>query len=166
MYKLIQYLKFLFTATNQHGVHSPFIYNYVTKCLYTRPNFQYSKAVNVLLKSIDYFQVSQLTLSEDNKIHKLVRQHFPHVRFVKKNGDILWLSANEPKKLNMLLSEENSFQNDSILFIDAIHTSVENHKAWKKVKMQKKVTVTIDMFFCGAVFFRKEQVEEHFKIRI
>ena len=36
MYQILQYLKFLCTATNHHGIHSPFIYDLATKCLYAK----------------------------------------------------------------------------------------------------------------------------------
>ncbi len=31
----LSYLKFIKNSSNQHGVHSPFVYNLLTKCLYT-----------------------------------------------------------------------------------------------------------------------------------
>ena len=34
LYQSIQYIRFLFNATNQHGVHSPFVFNLVTQCFY------------------------------------------------------------------------------------------------------------------------------------
>ena len=34
---IVEYFKFLKKSTNQHGVHSPFVFNLVTKCLYKRP---------------------------------------------------------------------------------------------------------------------------------
>lgn len=44
MYQVLQYLKFLLTSSNQHGVHSPFVYDLVTKCLYDKTNHEgYSK---------------------------------------------------------------------------------------------------------------------------
>ncbi|HIE45904.1 MAG TPA: class I SAM-dependent methyltransferase, partial [Flavobacteriaceae bacterium] len=40
-------------------------------------------------------------------------------------------------------------------------------EAWKYIKNHKKVTLTIDTFHLGFVFFRKEQFQkEHFTIRI
>jgi len=37
---------------------------------------------------------------------------------------------------------------------------------WEYIKAHPKVRVTVDVFECGIVFFRKEQEKEHFKIRV
>jgi predicted O-methyltransferase YrrM len=34
VFQIIQYIKFLFRSTNQHGVHSPFVYDLITNCFY------------------------------------------------------------------------------------------------------------------------------------
>jgi hypothetical protein len=39
-------------------------------------------------------------------------------------------------------------------------------EAWELIKQHPKVMVTVDTFFWGLVFFRKEQHKEHFKIRV
>jgi len=39
-------------------------------------------------------------------------------------------------------------------------------QAWEAIKKHPKVTVTIDTFSFGIVFFRQEQAKEHFKIRV
>ena len=33
-YSLLAYIKFLKSSTNQHGIHSPFVYKLVTDCFY------------------------------------------------------------------------------------------------------------------------------------
>jgi hypothetical protein len=38
-------------------------------------------------------------------------------------------------------------------------------EAWEIIKNNPKVTVTIDTFYLGFVFFRNEQKKEHFVIR-
>ena len=38
------YLKFLLKSSNQHDVHSPFVYNFITKCLY---NNNYIEKINL-----------------------------------------------------------------------------------------------------------------------
>ncbi len=39
-------------------------------------------------------------------------------------------------------------------------------EAWEQLKAHPMVRVTMDLFYCGVVFIRKEQAKEHFKIRI
>ena len=38
MFQIFEYIKFLFKSTNQHGVHSPFVYDLVTQCFYDTKN--------------------------------------------------------------------------------------------------------------------------------
>lgn len=44
----------------------------------------------------------------------------------------------------------------TILVFDDIHWSREMEEAWKTIKKHPAVTLTIDLFFIGIVFFRKE----------
>ena len=53
----------------------------------------------------------------------------------------------------------------SVFIFDDIYWSDEMKQAWQEIKNNDRVTVTIDLFYFGIVFFRKEQVKEHFVIR-
>ena len=62
-----------------------------------------------------------------------------------------------------LLAKTN---NNSILVFDDIHWSSEMEAAWETIKNNAAVTCSIDLFFIGIVFFRKEFKEkQHFVIR-
>ena len=56
--------------------------------------------------------------------------------------------------------------NDSLIIFDDIYWSKDMTMAWQKIIANKKVTVSIDTFQWGMVFFRKEQPKQHFLIRI
>ena len=56
--------------------------------------------------------------------------------------------------------------NETVWIFDDIHWSPEMEEAWKMIKKHPKVTVTIDTFQWGLVFFRREQPKEHFIIRV
>lgn len=56
--------------------------------------------------------------------------------------------------------------NDSVWIFDDIHWSPAMENAWETIKKHPKVTVTIDTFQWGFVFFRQEQPKEHFIIRV
>jgi hypothetical protein len=57
-------------------------------------------------------------------------------------------------------------QHHSIFIFDDIHWSAEMEKAWSEIKAHPEVTLSIDLFFMGLVFFRQEfKVKQHFSIR-
>ncbi|HAJ80920.1 MAG TPA: methyltransferase, partial [Zunongwangia profunda] len=56
--------------------------------------------------------------------------------------------------------------NDSVFIFDDIHLSEEMEEAWKEIQQHPKVQVTIDTFYLGLVFFRREQAKQDFKIRL
>lgn len=56
--------------------------------------------------------------------------------------------------------------NDSIFIFDDIHWSKEMEEAWKIICEHPAVTMSIDLFFAGIVFFKKEfLVKQHFSLR-
>ncbi|MBM3416279.1 MAG: SAM-dependent methyltransferase [Bacteroidetes bacterium] len=56
--------------------------------------------------------------------------------------------------------------NDSIMVFDDIYWSREMEEAWKAIKDHPAVRCSIDLFFIGIVFFRREfQEKQHFIIR-
>jgi len=55
--------------------------------------------------------------------------------------------------------------NNSVLILDDIYWSSEMNKAWQYVKQLPQVTVTIDIYRMGIVFFHQGQSKEHFTLR-
>ncbi|GAB4020815.1 O-methyltransferase [Spirosoma koreense] len=55
--------------------------------------------------------------------------------------------------------------NDTVFVFDDIHWSEEMEQAWAYIQAHPAVTVTIDLFWVGLVFFRQEQPEQHFILR-
>lgn len=55
---------------------------------------------------------------------------------------------------------------DTILIFDDIHWSAEMEEAWENIKKHPAVTMSIDLFFIGIIFFKKDfKVPQHFSIR-
>ncbi|MBK0404763.1 class I SAM-dependent methyltransferase [Adhaeribacter sp. BT258] len=54
---------------------------------------------------------------------------------------------------------------NSVFVIDDIYWSAEMERAWKEIAALPEVTVALDLFQIGIVFFRKSQVKEYFTIR-
>ncbi|MFS4456286.1 hypothetical protein [Maribacter sp. 2304DJ31-5] len=164
VYRFLARLKFLFSATNQHGVHSPFIYSFVTKGLYKKGSKKLSVTENVLVKSIAYFDVKKVGLvnhSEELKIK--LDSIFQDLNYRESPFDIIYADAlSKPFKT----VSQKHIHNDSLLLLEGIYKNKARTQRWKAIKNLDQVTVTIDLYYCGIVFFRREQAKEHFKIRI
>ncbi len=55
--------------------------------------------------------------------------------------------------------------NDTVFVFDDIHWSTEMEQAWAHIKAHPAVTITVDLFWVGLVFFRKEQPKQNFVLR-
>jgi len=55
---------------------------------------------------------------------------------------------------------------ESVFVFDDIHWSAEMERAWEVIKVHPEVTLTVDLFYIGLVFFRKNQPKQHFSLRV
>jgi predicted O-methyltransferase YrrM len=81
---------------------------------------------------------------------------------------LIYFDGNHSKKATLDYFEVllPTITNETVWIFDDIHWSPEMQEAWEIIKKHPKVTVTIDTFQWGLVFFRSEQPKEHFVIRI
>lgn len=54
---------------------------------------------------------------------------------------------------------------NSLLIFDDIYWSEGMKDAWTEIKSHPDVTITIDLFWIGLVYFKKGQAKEHFKLK-
>ena len=54
---------------------------------------------------------------------------------------------------------------ESVFVFENMYLSPELKETWNEIKNDNRVTVTLDLFFMGIVFFRKTQVKQHFVIK-
>ena len=85
-----------------------------------------------------------------------------------KKVDFAFIDGNHRKDATIdyfsnLLKKSSS---GSIFVFDDIHWSAEMEEAWKQIQAHPSVTLTIDLFFIGLVFFSPDfKVKQHFIIR-
>ena len=256
IYKINQYIKFLFKSTNQHGVHSPFVYHLITKCFYDKTNYSAYKQIkqykqNVLANSntievtdfgagshvannntrkvsqiaknagtttrrakllfrlTQYFKCNTIlelgtslgiathamslghpeskitTIEGCPNISKFSEDNFKNLKLsnieiiigniseiiqnLKSNTyDLIFFDGNHQKDATIHYFEIllSTTHNDTVFIFDDIYWSKDMTEAWDTIIQHPKVTVSIDTFFWGFVFFRKEQQKEHFTIRL
>jgi predicted O-methyltransferase YrrM len=115
-----------------------------------RKNFEKNSLANIRLVEGDF----------DNTLQKIL----PNITTI----DLAFVDGNHRKDptinyFEQLLKKANE---NSIFIFDDIHWSKEMEEAWAYIKEHPSVTLTIDLFFIGFVFFRKEQkIQQHFKVR-
>ena len=253
----LSYIFFLIKSKNQHGIHSPFVFNLVTKCFYKKNNLNSLKLfktfknelllsdqeievldfgagskifssnkrkvskiakhagisnnrAKLLYKLIQYFEpenileigtsvgLSTAVMSISNSKSKIIslegcpetadiakkifeKYQFKNIQVIignfnntlskalkEKTFDFIYFDGNHTKKatLEYFKTSLTSIHNNSVLLFDDIHWNKEMEEAWTEIKNHPKVTVTIDTFQWGFVFFRKEQQKEHFTVRV
>lgn len=112
-------------------------------------SFKYLRTNNVILKTGTF-----------NDVLPKVFATYPSLDFV-------YLDGHHEKEATLNYFEQllPHLHKDSILILDDIHWSKGMHEAWEQVIAHPKVKVSIDLFQVGLVFFREEQVKEHFVLR-
>jgi len=156
------YFKFLLKSTNQHGVHSPFVYDFVTKGLY--------KKVNSNIKLKDFTFDDEFSKKEEKILKKIIEYFKPTSIIINLNIEEItinkefnllfysYLSKNKIKKIVAIYPK-------SFIIIKNIHQNKAMQKSWVEITQLQEATVTLDLFYFGVIFFRKEQAKEHFVIR-
>ena len=82
--------------------------------------------------------------------------------------DLLFVDGNH-RRIPTLTYFENAkpfLHQNSIVIFDDIHWSEEMHEAWHMIKADPMVTLSIDLFYFGIVFFQSDFKEkQHFVLR-
>ncbi len=250
------YFIFLWHSKNAHGVHSPFVYNLVTKCFYNnqkQPDYKIlSDFRNNHLLNTDYIEVKDfgagsrvfrsnkrqirqiaenagisrsyaqllyritgyfkpdkileigtslglatvslqkgnpdaqlITLEGCPETARIARQSFVQFNLSAESKitsfekyfdsissqdqfDLVYFDGNHSEEATITYFKKllPTVTNTSCWIFDDIHWSEGMENAWKFIQNHPKVTVTIDTFQWGIVFFRTEQIKENFIIRV
>lgn len=187
-FKIKAYLRFLSKSTNQHRVHSPFVYNLVTRCFYNTEKRKAYRSIKSIYKKADkkiivryrtakllnrilpYFDIKTVLVLTDSGFISEVLSIENLVTInngiqSKNDYDMIYLDINQLQyhlNIELLLSKVH---NNSVIILNSIYESEANTILWKTIKEHPKITVTIDTFYLGFVFIRNEQAKEHFTIR-
>lgn len=257
LFQVQSYVHFILKSTNQHGVHSPFVYALITECFYDKKDKlwyaefdKYKRQLlndNATIDVEDYGAGSKKLHTNKRKISNIVKSagvskkrayllgrlvSYFNCRSILEIGTSLGLATtsmrlgNPSAKIttlegckNTAAVAKNSFElfkfeniiieignfnetlpkvlidhtfdliyfdgnhqkqptidyfelclkskhNDSIFIFDDIYWSKGMQEAWNYIRNHEEVTVSIDTFYWGIVFFRKEQPKQHFNIRV
>ena len=109
------------------------------------------------------FQLSNIT-SEVTEFEN----YLDHLKKENSSFNLVYFDGNHSKKATLTYFEKllPTITNETVWIFDDIHWSADMEEAWESIKKHPKVSVTIDTFQWGLVFFRREQPKEHFVIRV
>jgi predicted O-methyltransferase YrrM len=82
--------------------------------------------------------------------------------------DFAFLDGNHRKIPTLQYFQQilSNSSDETIVVFDDIHWSKEMEEAWEEIKTNEVVTLTIDLFFIGIVFLKKDfKVKQHFSVR-
>ena len=82
--------------------------------------------------------------------------------------DFVFFDANhrrEPTLRYFAACLEKAHEN-SVFVFDDIYWSAGMMAAWEEIKSHPAVTLTVDLFHVGLVFFRRKQPKQHFRLRL
>ncbi len=181
LFRIQSYLQFLWHSKNEHGVHSPFVFLLLTQGLYNRKiklpvaalstyKGVNSKKSRLLFKIVRYFSPKSILIVGDTTFEKEVIT----LANPKSNIDIenaiyncIYFSSIPTNSITNETVEQLilTVENDSFWILEDIHANAATEALWQTLQQNPKVTVTIDIYHFGLVFFRKEQAKEHFIIR-
>ena len=107
MHQLLSYIKFILKSSNQHGVHSPFVYNLITKCFYDRSKYEaYTDIVSyrsALLKNTEVIPITDF--GSGSKVFKTNKRSIATIAskagISKKRGELLAKTVDyfEPQRI-------------------------------------------------------------------
>lgn len=183
------YIKFLWNSSNAHGVHSPFVFDIVSRGLAYKtrhlPNISKEEKAIMSRKSLDvfcristHFRAEKLLVlgEESGTVTEILRTCGTHLNQklwffstlapIPGAIDLAYISGTDNETLLQLINQvQPNMGNRSVCVVGNIHTSPEAETAWETLKKDPRITVTIDTYHLGMVFIRPGQAKEHFIIR-
>lgn len=139
---------------------------YLSKACSEAKVFTVEGSEELFLFSKKMFQKYNATNIEP--INKLFNEAFPEILKQIPQLDFLFIDGNHTYEatlnyFNMAIQKKTE---QSVFVFDDINWSTGMQNAWNEIKKHPDVTLSIDLFFVGIVFFRKEQKEkQHFVLR-
>jgi len=109
-FKIRSFIAFLLASTNKHGVHSPFVYDLVTKCFNTQTNPAKMEALNRIQRSL-FSNKNSITITDYGKGSSVFKSND------RKVSDIAKIAGINKKKSALLLRMVDYFNTKNILEI-------------------------------------------------
>lgn len=121
-----------------------------------------SAVADIARNNFDKLSIENIQIKEGNFNDTLTQ-----VLLIIDTLDFAFVDGNHRKQPTIQYFDRLSdkINNESVLIFDDIHWSIEMEEAWETIKARSSVTLSIDLFFVGLLFFRNDfKIKQHFVI--
>lgn len=188
-HKIKEYLKYQRKAKTRHGVHSPFVYQFVEQVLRKKGTkdsnliFATSRHKKYVNKLINYYHPHHIlwltnregatenfvSIEQENKHRiKLKSEQFDFDRFNEyPKVDLFLFDLIVPEDLIHAWEKYKPYLTpNSMVLISSLHDSKEQTAAWERICVDKTVRLSLDLYRVGLLFFKEEFKEkQHFVLK-
>jgi predicted O-methyltransferase YrrM len=139
-----------------------------TLYLATNPSVQKVFTIEGCLETANVAEQSFQGMSKDkiNLIKGNIDNAFSEIAFQTNQLDFIFIDANHTYEAtkNYYNSCKRFINEDSVMVLDDIYWSEDMLKAWEEIKSDVEVTLSIDLYDMGIIFFKKHLQKEHYVI--
>ena len=160
---MLSKLLFLLKSTNQHGVHSPFVYNYITKGLYEnkKKSLKTNKTQQWLQQSMDYFNPNSICFLND-KSSIITEKVSTKENISFKTADLI-VARYTTENRKRILQTIKSMNNSQLLLIASYSSYPQSF--FNELRNNPEITLVVDFYYGCLISKRTEQPKQNFYIR-
>ena len=174
IHALTEWLQYQWNAKSRHGIHSPFVYEFIEKVLLDLDPMP-EDTPHLKLVSYNGKTPSHLLTRHYHKLPERVAVVYSYENLLVASTD----SEDEPRRSNYLLINAEPrvwirlfnhhlplMPTGSCIMVADIHKTKRHTGKWKRICNHPKVRMSIDLYGVGILFFREEFKEkQHFVLR-
>lgn len=156
---MVSYLLFLIRSSNQHGVHSPFVFDFLTKGLYLQKNkFKKNRSLSeqIVLSTISYFNCKNIYI-DDEVLFQKIEQNFPEITLNNQQSPYDLIVINQPIEF---LKHQDQLHSQSLIIFQKPSKEIRN-----ELQQNKNFRLILDFYHTIIVSNRAEQQPQIFKLR-
>lgn len=163
------YFKFWWKSSNEHGVHSPFVFNLLTKGLYPKQSEWKGLAKKDAFPKRVLAYYTPKSIAQIGGGQEILNTLTTSVPFKPSQGkyDFIWIGSGVSNQKTLKVDDLFlSMHNDSTLMFDRRDNNCDVENLWTEIINDDRFIVTLDFYHFGLAFIRSEQLKQHFTLRM